>query len=415
MSPPKEPSSEPSPHAERLQKVLAAAGVGSRRDCEVLILEGRVEVDGEVVTALGTKVDPDVQAIRVDGEPIKQKRRVYYVLNKPMGVVTTNFDPAGRTRVVDLVPDKDRVFPVGRLDRASEGLIIVTNDGELSFRLTHPKFGVEKEYLVRIAGMLEEGELEKLRRGIHLSDGLARVVSLRILGSHKQSTDLEIILREGKNREIRRILAKVGHKVLSLKRVAIGSLRLGELAPGEMRRLSETEVRSLLTTKQTNPKVESKRKGDLAKGRKGKGKGEEKAGSGAVELPKRPIEPKMPKMPGSKFKPPVEPKMPVAKRPVDSDFDHDDDDDELLDLNDFLPTDAENAAGDRRGSILEYGDEEGDAAGGEEPKTRSPGRGKVPGGKRPPAGRPAGRGPARGPGGSSRGPGGDRPPRERSE
>jgi 23S rRNA pseudouridine2605 synthase len=244
---PRESSDDSSGGFERLQKALAAAGVGSRRDCEELIQQGRVEVDQQVVTELGTKVDPLRQEIRVDGTILKQPKRAYYALNKPIGVVSTNFDPSGRTRIIDLLPSEERLFPVGRLDRSSEGLIVVTNDGAFANRLTHPRYGVEKTYHVRIAGNPSEKELIRLRKGIHLSDGLAKVVSLRVKGRHKQSTDLEIVLNEGKNREIRRILARVGHKVLALKRTAVGTLKLGEMPPGAWRKLSPQEVTELMS------------------------------------------------------------------------------------------------------------------------------------------------------------------------
>ena len=231
---------------ERLQKVLAAMGVGSRRDCEELIREGRVEVDKQVVTVLGTKVDPLKHEIRVDGEALKRPERMYFAVNKPEGVVTTNFDPSGRERVIDLVPTDARLFAVGRLDRSSEGLILLTNDGEFANRLTHPRYGVEKTYLVRVAGEPGESELNKLRRGVYLSDGVCRVQRIVVKGKHKQSTDMIIVLNEGRNREIRRILARVGHKVLKLRRVGIGRLKLGDLPLGAWRKLAPPEVEGLM-------------------------------------------------------------------------------------------------------------------------------------------------------------------------
>jgi len=225
-----------------LQRVLAAAGWGSRRACEQLILDGRVEVDGQVVDRLGTTVDPKTAKIFVDGERLKQAKLRYYLVNKPIGVVTTNRDPEGRPRVIDLVPDQERVFPVGRLDRSSEGLILVTNDGELAQRLAHPRFGVSKTYQVTVAGNVAPEVLDRLRRGVHLAEGLARVDHIKVKTQRKRATELEIVLREGKNREIRRILARVGHKVLHLKRVALGPLRLGTLMPGEVRVLSAVEI-----------------------------------------------------------------------------------------------------------------------------------------------------------------------------
>ncbi|MEX2112957.1 MAG: pseudouridine synthase, partial [Pirellulales bacterium] len=231
--------------AQRLQKILAAAGLGSRRHCEELILAGRVEVDGQVVSTLGAKADPHAQRIRVDGVVLAQPRREYFMVHKPQGVVSTSRDPSGRPRVIDLVPSSERLFTVGRLDMSSEGLILVTNDGELANRLSHPRYGVEKTYHVEVAGTIERDELNRLRKGAHLAEGFARVIAARIRHSYKQSTQLEIVLGEGRNREIRRILARAGHKVLRLKRVALGPLRLAELPPGAVRPLSRDELRQL--------------------------------------------------------------------------------------------------------------------------------------------------------------------------
>lgn len=235
---------------ERLQKVLASAGFGSRRKCEELIEQGRIDVDGEIVTALGTRVDPQSQDIRVDGQAIKIAKKLYYLVNKPVGHVSTNYDPSGRPRVIDLVPhgEQDHLYAVGRLDRGSEGLMLVTNDGELAQRLTHPSHGVEKTYHALVAGEASKETVEKLMRGVHLAEGVARCVAVRIKTQIKQSTLLEIVLAEGKNREIRRILAKVGHKVMKLRRVAIGPIRLANLLPGHWRLLSRAELESLRTS-----------------------------------------------------------------------------------------------------------------------------------------------------------------------
>ncbi|MCA9145486.1 MAG: rRNA pseudouridine synthase [Planctomycetaceae bacterium] len=230
---------------ERLQKVLAAAGIGSRRDCEELIVEGRVEVDGKIVQELGTRVDPLTQRIRVDGTTLPTPKRVYYMLNKPTGVLCTNNDPSGRARAVDLIRSNERLFTVGRLDQASEGLIILTNDGELANKLTHPRYGVEKVYRVRVAGTPEPGVLGKLKQGIHFADGFAKVSDVRVKSRQKHSTDLEIVLNEGRNREIRRLLARIGHKVVSLTRIALGPLRLAELPSGAHRTLTRDEVKAL--------------------------------------------------------------------------------------------------------------------------------------------------------------------------
>ena len=229
----------------RLQKILAAAGLGSRRQCEELILSGRVEVDRQVVNELGAKADPAEQEVRVDGVSLPKTRLVYFMVNKPTGVLSTNNDPSGRPRVIDLVPYTGRLFTVGRLDMSSEGLILVTNDGELADRLTHPRYGVEKVYQVEVAGALDRKELDQLRKGVHLAEGFARVVSARVVRQYKHSTQLEIVLAEGRNREIRRILARVGHKVERLRRVAIGPLRLAELPLGQTRPLERDEIRQL--------------------------------------------------------------------------------------------------------------------------------------------------------------------------
>ena len=231
--------------SERLQKVLASAGLGSRRNCEELITSGRVEVDRKTVTLLGTRVDPRRQEIRVDGERLPDPKRVVYMLHKPVGVVTTNFDPAGRPRVVDLVPGEQRLFAIGRLDRMSEGLILVTNDGELANLLAHPRYGVEKKYMVQVAGVPTPETLEKLRRGIGLAEGMARAQHVHLKSQHKLSSVLEMVLDEGKNREIRRMLAHLGHKVHQLKRVAVGTLALGSLLPGQCRPLAWSEIDAL--------------------------------------------------------------------------------------------------------------------------------------------------------------------------
>lgn len=230
----------------RLQKVLAAAGLGSRRQCEELITAGRVEVDRRVVTELGTRVDPFGQQIRVDGVPLGHPKRVCYAVNKPAGVVCTNRDPAGRPRTVDLVPaSRGRLFTVGRLDMNSEGLILLTNDGDLANRLAHPRYGVEKTYHVLVAGRVTADVMAKLRQGVHLAEGLAGVKQVRVKRPYKQGTVLEMVLAEGRNREIRRVLARLGHKVLRLHRVAIGPVRLGNLPPGQHRPLTRAELDAL--------------------------------------------------------------------------------------------------------------------------------------------------------------------------
>lgn len=229
----------------RLQKYLAEAGVGSRRDCELLIVEGRVEVDGKPVTKLGEKVRPEKNVVTLDGEKVRTERKRYYIINKPPGVVSTSKDPSGRLRVVDLISSHQRVYNVGRLDRSSEGLMLVTNDGYLAQRLTHPSFGVTKTYHVQVKGSPHINELEVLKRGVHLAEGVARVKDVRVRRRQKNSSDLELVLDEGKNREIRRLLAKLGHKVVKLTRVAIGPLNMGDLKQGAHRKLTDEEVEAL--------------------------------------------------------------------------------------------------------------------------------------------------------------------------
>ncbi|MEN6458638.1 MAG: pseudouridine synthase [Thermoguttaceae bacterium] len=246
-------SSRPRSHAagadsgpQRLQKVLAAAGLGSRRQCEELITSGRVEVDRQVVVELGTRVDPASQQVRVDGVALTSPKLEYYAVNKPTGVVCTARDPAGRPRVIDMLPaSAGRLFTIGRLDMSSDGLILVTNDGELANRLTHPRYGVAKTYRVTVAGRPTDDILEKLHHGIHLAEGFARAEKVEVKSHHKDSTVMEMVLREGKNREIRRILARVGHKVLRLTRTAVGPVRLGALPVGGVRRMTHDEIKAL--------------------------------------------------------------------------------------------------------------------------------------------------------------------------
>ncbi len=230
---------------ERLNKHLAHAGYGSRRHVEELIRDGRVTVDGERVRELGTRVAPG-QKVCVDDEPVRHERLVYWLVNKPRGTICSNHDPAGRPLALDLIPQvAQRVYTVGRLDEASEGLLLLTNDGDLAHRLMHPRFGVEKTYLVQVAGFPKKEDLEQLLKGIWLSDGHVRARSVKRLKSQKQSTWLRVVLSEGKNREIRRMLARLGHKVLRLRRVALGPVLLGTLESGKARRLSLQELEAL--------------------------------------------------------------------------------------------------------------------------------------------------------------------------
>lgn len=231
--------------AERVQKVLAAAGIGSRRSCEELIAAGRVTVDGEVVT-LGAKADPTLQVITVDGERIHSNPTLLYLmLNKPTGYVTTVSDPQGRPTVMDLVPPSPRVYPVGRLDRDTEGLLILTNDGELANRLAHPSYEIEKTYVAQIRGAAKRRAVRQLLDGVDLEDGPARARSVKELGASGDKTLIEIVLAEGRKREVRRMLQAVNLPLERLARVRIGPLPLGDISPGKFRPLTGAEVRAL--------------------------------------------------------------------------------------------------------------------------------------------------------------------------
>lgn len=230
---------------QRLNKYLAHAGVGSRRHCEELVRAGRVSIDGQVVRELGTHVEDD-QQVCVDGQPLHSERLVYWLVHKPRGHLCTNHDPAGRPLAIDLVPHvPQRVYTVGRLDEASEGLLLLTNDGDLAFRLTHPRYGVPKTYLVQVAGHPSADDLHRLTEGVWISAGRVRAKYARRLKRQGDSTWLRIVLCEGKNREIRRMLAKLGHKVLRLRRIALGPVQLDRLPKGKARRLNMAEVQAL--------------------------------------------------------------------------------------------------------------------------------------------------------------------------
>lgn len=231
------------PKRERLQKVLAAAGIGSRRACEEYIVLGRVTVDGKVVTALGTAVDPESQVIAFDGEEVRPEPKVYWWVNKPPGVLCTSRDTHGRATVLDLIPQiGERVYCVGRLDEESLGLLLLTNDGELAQKLTHPRYQVSKTYECLVAGKIAGETMDKMREGVWLSDGKARVKEIYRLGSHGTATRLRVVLCEGHNREIRRLFAKFGHKVMRLERSAIGPIKVRKLRVGEARPATEEEV-----------------------------------------------------------------------------------------------------------------------------------------------------------------------------
>lgn len=231
--------------AERLQKVMAAAGVASRRASEALIVEGRVTVNGEVAQ-LGQKVDAACDQVLVDGERINiDPDRVYVLLNKPRGVVTTADDPEGRPAVVDLVNLPQRLFPVGRLDKDTEGLLLLTNDGELAHALMHPSFEVERTYVALVPGPVRKKVLAELKAGIALDDGLAKPRRVRVLEEERNQALLEVVMTEGRKREVRRMLGQVGLKVERLARVAYGGVELGDLRQGKWRFLTPQEIARL--------------------------------------------------------------------------------------------------------------------------------------------------------------------------
>lgn len=263
------PAHRPKPTGVRLQKAMADAGIGARRDCEDMITAGRVKVNGRVVNVLPCFVDPRRDIVQLDDALIElpdtvaeesTRTFVYYLINKPKGVITTTRDPEGRRSVLDLLPPQvrnaDRLYPVGRLDADSTGLLLITNDGDLAYQLTHPKFGIAKEYRVSCVGLASDEQIQKLKQGMYLftpgSDGTksskrASMESVRILKrfvdrSRGDRTLLGITLREGQNREIRRMLARVGLKVRELERVAIGPLRAPELKQGQAKLLGKRDV-----------------------------------------------------------------------------------------------------------------------------------------------------------------------------
>jgi 23S rRNA pseudouridine2605 synthase len=226
---------------ERLQKVLARVGFGSRRACEELIEAGRVNVDGRVAV-LGQRVDPETASVEVDGVPIGVRPGlVYYLLNKPQGVVTTALDPQGRPTVAELVPPEPRVHPVGRLDTDTEGLLLLTNDGDLTHRLTHPSFGIEKEYLAHVVGNPGRAALRTLREGVDLEDG--RTAPARI--AWVEPGVVRLVIHEGRNRQVRRMCEAVGHPVVRLVRTRIGPITDRRLPPGRWRALTVEETRAL--------------------------------------------------------------------------------------------------------------------------------------------------------------------------
>lgn len=231
----------------RVQKIIADTGIASRREAEKLIEEGRVTING-VIAKLGDKADPDKDHIKLDGKLLKAKpsELVYIILNKPKKVMCTTSDPEGRQTILDLIKGiKNRVWPVGRLDYHSEGLVLLTNDGELSLRLTHPKYKIEKVYEVKVKDLPDEKKIEKLKKGIWLEDGKTAPCEITFIKKTRENSWFRVVLKEGKKRQIRRMFHAIGHDVMKLKRVSIGPLKLGKLPIGAYRFLTEKELIAL--------------------------------------------------------------------------------------------------------------------------------------------------------------------------
>lgn len=250
-----EPEFEPQDALEatevRLQKALAHAGVASRRVCEELITKGRVKVNGKVVTELGSRINPAVDQVTVNGTPIQfDTSRVYLALNKPLGVVSSMNDEQGRPDLRQFVQDYDRVFNVGRLDAETTGLILMTNDGDLAHKLAHPKFGVTKTYVARVKGIVTPGTIQQLLEGVELEDGPISADKAHVIDVKGEETLVEIVLHSGRNRVVRRMFDEVGHPVRALVRKQFGPIHLGTLRPGDIRRLSKLEVGALLKAAQ---------------------------------------------------------------------------------------------------------------------------------------------------------------------
>lgn len=243
---------------QRLQKVLAAAGVDSRRNCEELILDGAVRVNRKVVDTLPVFVDPEKDIITVNGRKVHAAPKVYYLLNKPKGVICSNSDPQGRRRAIDLLNSPERIFCVGRLDLDTSGLIILTNDSQLANKLTHPSYGLPKTYLATVKGMIEPKAVEKLKKGVWLAEAKTKRSSIKVIKKGHRISTIEITIKQGLNRQIRRMLAKVGLSVKALKRTKIAKLTDRGIGVGKFRRLTTAEVKYLenVTSKRSSKKPE---------------------------------------------------------------------------------------------------------------------------------------------------------------
>ena len=239
---------------ERLQKYLAECGIASRRKCEEYILQGKVQVNGKTITKLGVKVNPEKDKITFEGKNVKQEeRKVYILLNKPIGYVTTSDEQFGRDKVLDLVKVRERVVPVGRLDMYTSGALILTNDGDFVYKVTHPKHEITKTYTVTVKGIIKNEEVEQLRKGVKIDDYTTRPAKVKILKTdeEKDISRLEITIHEGKNRQVRRMCESVGRRVIALHRSKIGNIGVKDIELGKWRYLKDYEVNMLINTKTT--------------------------------------------------------------------------------------------------------------------------------------------------------------------
>jgi 23S rRNA pseudouridine2605 synthase len=234
----------------RLQKFLAEAGVASRRASEKLITDGHVSVNGEVIKTLGAKIEPDQVEVTVDGRPVRARRKSYIALHKPRGFLCTRSDPEERQTIFELLPREwSNLYPVGRLDRDSEGLLLLTNDGEFSLQLTHPRYGVHKRYIAYVEGKIEESQLGRFTSGVEDAGEVLKAERAWLHSANHSHSVVELELAQGKNREVRRLFAALGFEVVQLRRTQIGNLRLGELPTGKWRVLNPAEVKSLLPSR----------------------------------------------------------------------------------------------------------------------------------------------------------------------
>ncbi len=228
---------------ERLQKYMARCGVASRRKCESLIIDKKVSVNGKIVDSLGTKIDPDKDKIFVSGKHIKPEEiKKYIMLNKPEGYVTTNSDEKGRKTILDLVKVDERIYPIGRLDYDSSGLLLLTNDGDIYNKIIHPRVKLNKKYIVKVKGIFTEKEMKHFESGVDIGGYITADAKINTIKKFKDSSEVSVIIHEGKNRQIRKMCSKLGHDVIALKRVEIGNLKLGNLEKGKWRELSSKEL-----------------------------------------------------------------------------------------------------------------------------------------------------------------------------